>query len=207
MKSTQVLFLIIAAFQVSSCTHHQETSYDSSIEELIIQSESRENEECEDCWKNPYVDDVEGDPDFFKKIQDGDTDAFWVFYQYTTYTHKRKDILNVIKYALLLEKEYHYSYGYHYAAEGYVLLYEKEHHFSDSEKKKLVSYCWKSYYTYNKLVSVYRLRDIYKGGLDPSMQDEEQYQICDSIINTWKEIINYWKENSSTQLHKWSIPY
>jgi len=28
------------------------------------------------------------------------------------------------------------------------------------------------------------LRDIYKGNLDPSMQDEEQYQICDSIINT-----------------------
>ena len=206
-----ILFLVIAAFMLFSCTNRQVTVPNGSIEdpteELIIQSESGENEECEDCWKNPYVDDVEGDPFFFKKIENGDTDAFMIYYMYTTYTHKREDISNVIKYALLLGNKYHYSYGYHYAAEGYVLLYEKEHHFSDSEKKKLVSYCWKSYYKDNKLKSVYRLRDIYKGGLDPSMQDEEQYQICDSIINTWKEIINYWKENSSTQLHKWSILY
>jgi len=50
-----------------------------------------------------------------------------------------------------------------------------------------VSYCWKSYYKDKKLESVYRLRNIYKGGLGPSMQDDEQYHICDSIINTWKK--------------------
>jgi hypothetical protein len=185
-----ILFLIITALQLSSCTNRQETAPDGSIEdttdELIIQSDSGENVEC-DCWKNPYVDDVEGDPDFFKKIENGDTNAFEIFFLYTTYTYKREDISNVIKYALLLGNKYHYSYGYHYAAEGYVLLYEKEHHLSDSDKKRLLSYCWKSYYKDNKLKSMYRLRDIYKGGLDPSMQDEGQYQICDSIINTWKE--------------------
>ena len=65
-----ILFLIITALQLSSCTNRQETAPDGSIEdttdELIIQSDSGENVEC-DCWKNPYVDDVEGDPDFFKK--------------------------------------------------------------------------------------------------------------------------------------------
>ena len=186
-----ILFLVITALQLSSCTNRQVAAPNGSIEdttdELIIQSESGENEECEDCWKNPYVDDVEGDPDLFKKIENGDTDAFEIFYRYTTYTYKYEDILNVIKYALLLGNKYHYSYGYHYAAEGYVLLYENYHYLSDSDKKKLVSYCWKSYYKDNKLKSVYRLRDIYKGGLDPSMQDDEQYKICDSIINTWKE--------------------
>jgi len=183
------LFLAITALQLSSCTNRQVTVPDSSIEdttdELIIQSES--GEVCEDCWRNPYVDDVEGDPDFFKKIENGDTNAFMIFYQYTTYTYKREDISKLIKYALLLERKYHYTYGYHYAAEGYVLLYEKDHHLSDSDKKKMVSYCWKSYYKYNNLVSVYRLRNIYKGGLDPNMQDEEQYKICDSIIKTWRE--------------------
>ena len=186
-----ILFLVITTLQLSSCTNRQVTAPNGTIEdttdELIIQSEGGENEECEDCWKNPYVDDVEGDPDFFKKIENGDTDAFEIFYRYTTYTYEREDILNVIKYALLLGNKYHYSYGYHYAAEGYVLLYENYHYLSDSDKKKLVSYCWKSYYKDNKLKSVYRLRNIYKGGLDPSMQDEEQYKICDSIINTWKE--------------------
>ena len=189
------LFLAITALQLSSCTNRQVTVPDSSIEDLsdepiTIQSESDENEQCEDCWRNPYVDDVEGDPDFFKKIENGDTNAFMIFYQYTTYTYKREDISKVIKYALLLEKKYHYTYGYHYAAEGYVLLYEKDHHLSDSDKKKMVSYCWKSYYKDNNLMSMYRLRDIYKGGLDPymqDMQDEEQYKICDSIINTWRE--------------------
>ena len=183
--------LVIPVLLLTSCTNRQAAAPNGSIEDtaekLIIQSESEENEECEDCWKNPYVDDVEGDPDFFKKIENGDTDAFEIFYQYTTYTYEREDILNVIKYALLLGNKYHYSYGYHYAAEGYVLLYENYHYLSDSDKKKLVSYCWKSYYKDNKLKSVYRLRNIYKGGLDPSMQDEEQYKICDSIINTWKE--------------------
>lgn len=183
--------LVIPVLLLTSCTNRQAAAPNGSIEdtaeELIIQSESEENEECEDCWKNPYVDDVEGDPDFFKKIENGDTDAFEIFYRYTTYTYEREDILNVIKYALLLGNKYHYSYGYHYAAEGYVLLYENYHYLSDSDKKKLVSYCWKSYYKDNKLKSVYRLRNIYKGGLDPSMQDEEQYKICDSIINTWKE--------------------
>lgn len=186
-----VLFLIITALLLSSCTNRQETVTDGSIEdtidELIIQSDSGEYEECEDCWKNPYIEDVEGDPDFFKKIENGDTNAFEIFYLYTTYTYKREDISNIIKYALLLGNKYHYSYGYHYAAEGYVMLYEKEQHFSESDKKRLVSYCWISYYKDNKLKSVYRLRDIYKGDLDPSMQDEEQYKICDSIINTWKE--------------------
>lgn len=186
-----ILFLVITALQLSSCTNRQGTDPNASIEdttdEFIIQSDSGENEECEDCWKNPYVDDVEGDPDFFKKIKDGDTDAFMIYFMYTTYTYKREDISNVIKYALLLGNKYHYSYGYHFAAEGYVMLYEKDHHLSDSNKRKLVSYCWKSYHKYNKLESVYRLRDIYEGGLDPSMQDEEQYRICDSIINTWKE--------------------
>ena len=189
------LFLAITALQLSSCTNRQVTVPDSSIEDLsdepiTIQSESDENEQCEDCWRNPYVDDVEGDPDFFKKIENGDTNAFEIFYQYTTYTYKREDISKVIKYALLLEKKYHYTYGYHYAAEGYVLLYEKDHHLSDSDKKKMVSYCWKSYYRDNNLKSMYRLRDIYKGGLDPymqDMQDEEQYKICDSIINTRRE--------------------
>ena len=184
-----ILFLAITVLQLSSCTNRQVTVPDSSIEdttdELIIQSES--GEVCEDCWRNPYVDDVEGDPDFFKKIENGDTNAFMIFYQYTTYTYKREDISKVIKYALLLERKYHYTYGYHYAAEGYVLLYEKDHHLSDSDKKKMVSYCRKSYYKYNNLMSVYRLRNIYKGGLDPNMQDEEQYQICDSIIKTWRE--------------------
>ena len=183
--------LVIPVLLLTSCTNRQAAAPNGSIEDtaekLIIQSESEENEECEDCWKNPYVDDVEGDPDFFKKIENGDTDAFEIFYRYTTYTYEREDILNVIKYALLLGNKYHYSYGYHYAAEGYVLLYENYHYLSDSDKKKLVSYCWKSYYKDNKLKSVYRLRNIYKGGLDPSMQDEEQYKICDSIINTWKE--------------------
>ncbi len=186
-----VLFLFLAALQLSSCTNRQVTAPNGFIEdttcELIIQSECGENEECEECWKNPYVEDVEGDPDFFKKIGNGDTVAFEIFYRYTTYTYKREDISNVIKYALLLGNKYHYSYGYHYAAEGYVLLYEKDHHLSDSNKRKLVSYCWKSYYKDCNLKSMYRLRDIYKGGLDPSMQDEGQYQICDSIINTWKE--------------------
>jgi hypothetical protein len=186
-----ILFLVITTLQLSSCTNRQVTAPNGTIEdtteELIIQSESGENEECEECWKNPYVDDVEGDPDFFKKIENGDTDAFEIFYRYTTYTYEREDILNVIKYALLLGNKYHYSYGYHFAAEGYVLLYENYHYLSDSDKKKLVSYCWNSYYKDNKLKSVYRLRNIYKGGLDPSMQDEEQYKICDSIINTWKE--------------------
>jgi len=185
------LFLAITALQLSSCTNRQVTVPDSSIEDtdepITIQSESDENEQCEDCWRNPYVDDVEGDPDFFKKIENGDTNAFMIFYQYTTYTYKREDISKVIKYALLLERKYHYTYGYHYAAEGYVLLYEKDHHLSDSDKKKMVSYCRKSYYKYNNLVSVYRLRNIYKGGLDPNMQDEEQYKICDSIIKTWRE--------------------
>ena len=183
--------LVIPVLLLTSCTNRQAAAPNGSIEDtaekLIIQSESEENEECEDCWKNPYVDDVEGDPDFFKKIENGDTDAFEIFYRYTTYTYKHEDILNVIKYALLLGNKYHYSYGYHYAAEGYVLLYENYHYLSDSDKKKLVSYCWNSYYKDNKLKSVYRLRNIYKGGLDPSMQDEEQYKICDSIINTWKE--------------------
>lgn len=186
-----ILFLVITALQLSSCTNRQETDPNASIEdttdEFIIQSDSGENEECEDCWRNPYVDDVEGDPDFFKKIKDGDTDAFMIYFMYTTYTYKREDISNVIKYALLLGNKYHYSYGYHCAAEGYVMLYEKDHHLSDSNKRKLVSYCWKSYHKCNKLESVYRLRNIYKGGLDPSMQDEEQYRICDSIINAWKE--------------------
>lgn len=185
------LFLAITALLLSSCTNRQVTVPDSSIEDtdepITIQSESDENEQCEDCWRNPYVDDVEGDPDFFKKIENGDTNAFMIFYQYTTYTYKREDISKVIKYALLLERKYHYTYGYHYAAEGYVLLYEKDHHLSDSDKKKMVSYCRKSYYKYNNLVSVYRLRNIYKGGLDPNMQDEEQYKICDSIIKTWRE--------------------
>ena len=186
-----ILYLVITTLQLSSCTNRQVTAPNGTIEdtteELIIHSESGETEECEDCWKNPYVDDVEGDPDFFKKIENGDTDAFEIFYRYTTYTYKHEDILNVIKYALLLGNKYHYSYGYHYAAEGYVLLYENYHYLSDSDKKKLVSYCWKSYYKDNKLKSVYLLRNIYKGGLDPSMQDDEQYKICDSIINTWKE--------------------
>ena len=186
-----ILYLVITTLQLSSCTNRQVTAPNGTIEdtteELIIHSESGETEECEDCWKNPYVDDVEGDPDFFKKIENGDTDAFEIFYRYTTYTYEREDILNVIKYALLLGNKYHYSYGYHYAAEGYVLLYENYHYLSDSDKKKLVSYCWKSYYKDNKLKSVYLLRNIYKGGLDPSMQDDEQYKICDSIINTWKE--------------------
>lgn len=186
-----ILFLVITALLLSSCTNRQVTVPNDSIEdttdEFIIQSDSGENEECEDCWRNPYVEDVEGDPDFFKKIKDGDTDAFMIYFMYTTYTYKREDISNVIKYALLLGNKYHYSYGYHCAAEGYVLLYEKDHHLSDSNKRKLVSYCWKSYHKYNKLESVYRLRNIYKGGLDPSMQDEEQYRICDSIINAWKE--------------------
>lgn len=185
------LFLAITALQLSSCTNRQVTVPDSSIEDtdepITIQSESDENEQCEDCWRNLYVDDVEGDPDFFKKIENGDTIAFMIFYQYTTYTYKREDISKVIKYALLLERKYHYTYGYHYAAEGYVLLYEKDHHLSDSDKKKMVSYCRKSYYKYNNLVSVYLLRNIYKGGLDPNMQDEEQYKICDSIIKTWRE--------------------
>ena len=186
-----ILYLVITTLQLSSCTNRQVTAPNGTIEdtteELIIHSESGETEECEDCWKNPYVDDVEGDPDFFKKIENGDTDAFEIFYRYPTYTYEREDILNVIKYALLLGNKYHYSYGYHYAAEGYVLLYENYHYLSDSDKKKLVSYCWKSYYKDNKLKSVYLLRNIYKGGLDPSMQDDEQYKICDSIINTWKE--------------------
>lgn len=186
-----ILFLVITALLLFSCTNRQVTVPNDSIEdttdEFIIQSDSGENEECEDCWRNPFVDDVEGDPDFFKKIKDGDTDAFMIYFMYTTYTYKREDISNVIKYALLLGNKYHYSYGYHCAAEGYVLLYEKDHHLSDSNKRKLVSYCWKSYHKYNKLESVYRLRNIYKGGLDPSMLDEEQYRICDSIINAWKE--------------------
>ena len=187
-----VLFLVITALQLSSCTNRQEAVPDGSIEDttdelLVIQGDSGEYERCEGCWENPYVEDVEGDPDFFKKIENGDTNAFETFYQYTTYTYKREDISKLIKYALSLERKYHYTYGYHYAAEGYVLLYEKDHHLSDSDKKKMVSYCWKSYYKYNNLMSVYRLRNIYKGGLDPNMQDEEQYQICDSIINTWEE--------------------
>ena len=190
-----ILFLVITALQLSSCTNRQATFPDGYVEdtteELIwdddIQCESGGDEVCEDCWKNPYVDDIEGDPDIFKKIENGDTNAFETFYQYTTYTYKREDISKLIKYALLLEKKYHYTYGYHYAAEGYVLLYENYHYLSDSDKKKMVSYCRKSYYKYNNLMSVYRLRNIYKGGLDPNMQDEEQYQICDSIINTWKE--------------------
>ena len=187
-----ISFLIITALQLSSCTNRQETVPDGSIEDttdelLVIQGDSGEYERCEGCWENPYVEDVEGNPDFFKKIENGDTNAFEIFFLYTTYTYKREDISNVIKYALLLGNKYHYSCGYHYAAEGYVLLYEKEHHLSDSNKKRLLSYCWKSYYKDNKLKSMYRLRDIYKGGLDPSMQDEGQYQICDSIINTWKE--------------------
>lgn len=183
------LFLAITALQLSSCTNRQVTVPDSSIEdttdELIIQSES--GEVCEDCWRNPYVDDVEGDPDFFKKIENGDTNAFMIFYQYTTYTYKREDISKLIKYALLLERKYHYTYGYHYAAEGYYLLYERDRHLSDSDKKKMVSYCWKSYYNHDKLESVFILKSLYRGGLDPNMQDEEQYQICDSIIKTWRE--------------------
>ena len=92
-----ILFLVITALQLSSCTNRQETVPDGSIEDLsdepiTIQSESDENEQCEDCWENPYVDDVEGDPDFFKKIENGDTNAFIIFYQYTTYTYKREDI-------------------------------------------------------------------------------------------------------------------
>ena len=187
-----VLFLVIIALQLSSCTNRQEAIPDGSIEDttdefLVIQGDSGEYERCEGCWKNPYVEDVEGDPDFFEKIENGDTTAFEIFFLYAAYTHKREDISNVIKYALLLGNKYHYSYGYHYAAEGYVLLYEKEHHLSDPDKKRLVSYCWKSWYKDNNLKSVYRLRDIYKGGLVPSMLDEEQYKICDSIINTWKQ--------------------
>lgn len=186
--------LVIPALLLTSCAHHQETSCDSSIDDEMMVNESGSYDEEVDCeWRrNPYVDDVEGDPNLFKKIEKGDTDAFMIYYNYTSYTYKREDISNVIKYALLLENKYHYSYGYHCAAEGYVLLYEKEHHLSDSEKKKLVLYCWKSYHKYNKLESVYRLRDIYKGGFDPSMQDEEQYKICDSIIETRREM---WRRN------------
>ena len=140
------LFLAITALQLSSCTNRQVTVPDSSIEGLsdeliIIQSESDENEQCEDCWRNPYVDDVEGDPDFFRKIENGDTNAFETFCRYI----------------------------------------------SDSDKKKMVSYCWKSYYNHDKLESVFILKSLYRGGLDPNMQDEEQYQICDSIIKTWRE--------------------
>ena len=58
----------------------------------------------------------------------------------------------------------------------------------EKHKKKLKLYCWKSYYRYKKLVSVYRLLDVFKGGLDPSMRDEEQYKICDSIIKTRREM-------------------
>lgn len=181
--------LVTPALLLTSCAHHHEKSYDSSLEyEMMIQEPSAYDEEVDYEWRrNPYVDDVEGDPNLFKKIEKGDTDAFMIYYNYTSYTYKREDISNVIKYALLLGNKYHYSYGYHCAAEGYVLLYEKEHHLSDSEKKKLVLYCWKSYHKYNKLESVYRLRNVFKGGLDPSMQNEEQYRICDSIINAWKE--------------------
>ena len=68
-----ILFLVITTLQLSSCTNRQVTAPNGTIEdtteELFIQSESGENEECEECWKNPYVDDVEGDPDFFKKIR------------------------------------------------------------------------------------------------------------------------------------------
>ena len=119
-----ILFLVISTLQLSSCTNRQVTAPNGTIEdtteELIIQSESGENEECEECWKNPYVDDVEGDPDFFKKIENGDTDAFEIFYRYTTYTYEREDILNVIKYALLLGNKYHYSYNRrHHLSENY----------------------------------------------------------------------------------------
>lgn len=187
-----ILFLAITALQLSSCTNRQVTVPDSSIEDLsdepiTIQSESDENEQCEGCRRNPYVDDVEGDPDFFRKIENGDTNAFETFCRYTEHTYKREDISKLIKYALLLERKYHYTYGYHYAAEGYYLLYERDRHLSDSDKKKMVSYCWKSYYNHDKLESVFILKSLYRGGLDPNMQDEEQYKICDSIIKTWRE--------------------
>lgn len=104
------LFLIITTLQLFSCTNRQETVPDGSIEDttdelLVIQGDSGEYERCEGCWENPYVEDVEGDPDFFKKIENGDTNAFETFYQYTTYTYKREDISKLIKYALLLEKK------------------------------------------------------------------------------------------------------
>jgi len=79
------LFLIITALQLSSCTNRQEAVPDGSIEDttdelLVIQGDSGEYERCEGCWKNPYVDDVEGDPDFFKKIENGDTNALSVYH-------------------------------------------------------------------------------------------------------------------------------
>ena len=185
-----ILPISSVVFLFLSCSNHQESLSDRSFEDTVQDSVwySSESEETKcDCWENPYIDDVENDPDFFRKIECGDTDAFEIFYRYATYTNKREDIFKVIQYALLLEKKYQYSHGYHIAADGYVLLYENYHHLTDSDKKKLVLYYWKSYYKHDRLKSMYHLRIIYNGDLDPSMKDEEQYKICDSIFNSCLE--------------------
>lgn len=182
------MLIIFVALFLSSCANRQEISLDDSIEELVWDSDEIVEDTMCDCHKNPYIDDVEGDPNFFKKIKEGDTDAFEIFYLYTTRTYKREDILNVIKYALLLEKKYHYSHGFNRATGGYLMLYEIDSHLSARDKERLVLYCWKSYYVYHDLASVYTLKKVYKGDLDPSMRDEEQYKICDSIIKTRREM-------------------
>ena len=185
------------ALQLSSCVHHQESLKNGDPRDTTddtiglfsqgqdISNESGEEQEC-GCRPNPYASDIEGIPNIFGKIDNGDTDAFELFYNYSTYTYNHEDIIKVIKYSLLLAEKYHYSYGYNHAYESYVRLYEIDGRLSDIDKKKLVSCCWNSYHIYNDLAAVYRLRDISRGRLGFS-QNIDLYKHCDSIINFWKE--------------------
>ena len=193
-----LLKIIIVALSISSCVHHQETIKEGTIhdttndtialnnQEQDIPNENVVEQEC-DCSPNPYASDIECDPNIFRKIENGDTNAFELYYNYSAYTYNRGVIINVIKYSLLLAEKHHYIYGYNRAYESYVRLYEIDGSLSDTDKKKLVSYCWKSYHIYNDIAAMYRLRSIYRGDLDSSLRDIEQYKLCDSIINHWKE--------------------
>ena len=204
-----VFFIIILALQLSSCVHHPETIVDWVIQDTSdIVDDSQLNcdtvefaincdtvelavEECCCCGRRDhihYANTIKNDPNFFRKIENGDTVAFVLFSKYIQDYTKREDVIKLIKYALLLAEKYHYTMGYHYAYWGYFKLYYLEHKLSDTDKKKLESYCWKSYEVYNDLAGIYELRHIYKGLLDPSWQDSVQYQYCDSIINHRKAV-------------------
>lgn len=193
-----ILLIITVAFQLSSCGHRQDTFKDVAILDeandtiaLTNQNQDISNEYSmeEGCSfsSNPYAKYIENDPSFFRKIENGDTDAFELYYCYTAYTYNREEIINVIKYSLLLAEKYHYIYGYNRVYESYVRLYEIDGSLSDADQKKLVSYCWKSYNIYRDIAAVYRLLSIYRGDLIPTLQDIDQYKYCDSIIKYWKE--------------------
>ena len=200
MRFPALIVIIIVTIPMSSCVRQQEAFKDGAImdtpdDTFALNDQDKDisdgnGMEQDYCCPNPYAIAIEADPNIFKKIENGDTNAFELYYNYSAYTYNREEIMNVIKYSLLLAEKYHYRYGYNRTYESYVRLYEIDGWLSDTDKMKLVSYCWKSYHLYNDIAAVYRLRSIYQGDFDPSLQDANRYKYCDSIINYWKEEVH-----------------